>query len=136
MKRRDVLAGAGALAVLGGAAAVNVYGMGSAEDYHASAMASRAALAENPDLRELIRFATLAANGHNTQPWRFRATERQIEILPDFARRTPIVDPDDHHLFVSLGCAAENLALAAAARGRASEVRFDPASGDEATFGV
>jgi hypothetical protein len=27
-------------------------------------------------------------------------------ILPDLSRRCPAVDPDDHHLFVSLGCAA------------------------------
>lgn len=36
----------------------------------------------------------------------------QIEILPDVSRRTPVVDPDDRHLFIGLGCAAENLALA------------------------
>jgi len=30
---------------------------------------------------------------------------------PICARRTPVVDPDDHHVFVSLGAAAENLAL-------------------------
>jgi len=37
--------------------------------------------------------------------------------VPDFTRRCPIVDPDDHHLYVSLGCAAENMVLAAAAKG-------------------
>ena len=57
----------------------------------------------------LVRAATLAANGHNTQPWRFRIAPRAIEILPDLSRRTPVVDPDDHHLFVSLGCALETL---------------------------
>ena len=46
----------------------------------------------------------------------------QSSIRPDVARRCPAVDPDDHHLFVSLGCAAENLALAAATLGwRASQ---------------
>src|SRR5450756_900283 len=67
--------------------------------------------------RELIRYATLAANSHNTQPWKFKAEERCITIAPDFARRCPAVDPNDHHLFVSLGCAAENLFHAAAAAG-------------------
>src|SRR6266702_8508984 len=67
--------------------------------------------------RELIRYATLAANSHNSQPWKFTAHERRITISPDLARRCPAVDPNDHHLFVSLGCAAENLALAAAAAG-------------------
>jgi nitroreductase len=73
-----------------------------------------------------VRYATLAPNGHNTQPWRFRLGEGRIDILPDFSRRTPVVDPDDHHLFVSLGGAAETLALAGAARGRPGEIVFDP----------
>ena len=63
----------------------------------------RAALAADPELRGLIRYATLAPNGHNAQPWRFRAQDGGIAILPDLTRRTPVVDPDDHHLFVSLG---------------------------------
>jgi hypothetical protein len=79
------------------------------------------------DSRELIRYATLAASSHNTQPWKFRIREGSITILPDFARRCPVVDPDDGHLFKSLGCAAENLVHAAAAQGFSAEVRFDPA---------
>lgn len=74
-------------------------------------------------LRELARYATLAPNGHNTQPWKFQLQENTVDILPDYARRTPVVDPDDHHLWVSLGCAAENLAQAAPAFGfRSSSV--------------
>lgn len=52
-----------------------------------------------------------------------------ITILPDLARRTPAVDPDDHHLYVSLGCAAENLVQAALANGLKGDVRFDLTSG-------
>ncbi|HEX9686446.1 MAG TPA: Tat pathway signal protein, partial [Burkholderiales bacterium] len=69
------------------------------------------------DARELIRHATLAASSHNTQPWKFRIRQDSISILPDFSRRCPAVDPDDHHLYASLGCAAENLLLAAQAAG-------------------
>lgn len=78
------------------------------------------------DARELIRHATLAASSHNTQPWKFRIRQDSITILPDFSRRCPAVDPDDSHLFKSLGCAAENLVHAAAAQGFAADVRFDP----------
>jgi nitroreductase len=60
-------------------------------------------------LRELVRLATLAPGGHNTQPWKFRLQSDAIEIHRDTSRRTPEVDPDDHHLRVSLGCATENL---------------------------
>ena len=80
-----------------------------------------------PQTLDLIRYATLAANGHSTQPWLFRPDDDGITILPDLQWRNPVVDPDDHHLYVSLGCAAENLALAAGAAGRAGAMEFDPA---------
>lgn len=76
-----------------------------------------APLQPTPRDRELVRAATLAANSHNTQPWIFAVSADEITIAPDFSRRCPAVDPDDHHLYVSLGCAAENLTHAAAAIG-------------------
>jgi nitroreductase len=99
--------------------------MGSSGDYAAATAVSRATLAGQPELKDLVRYVTLAANGHNTQPWRFRIGEDRIEILPDLARRTPVVDPDDHHLYASLGCAAANLSIAGAATGRPGALRFD-----------
>ncbi|NYS62229.1 Acg family FMN-binding oxidoreductase [Vreelandella salicampi] len=78
------------------------------------------------DTRELIRHATLAASSHNTQPWKFRIQQDSVTILPDFSRRCPVVDPDDSHLFKSLGCAAENLVHAAKAQSFSADVRFDP----------
>jgi hypothetical protein len=77
-------------------------------------------------LRELVRHATLAPSSHNTQCWRFRLQEHAITIEADLSRRCPVVDPDDHHLFVSLGCAAENLAQAALAHGLQANASFDP----------
>lgn len=74
--------------------------------------------------RELVRCATLAPSSHNTQCWKFRLQQRAIAILPDYSRRCPAVDPDDHHLFVSLGCATENLLQAALANGYSGETRF------------
>lgn len=59
----------------------------------------------------------LAPSSHNTQPWKFKVDEKQISIIPDFSRRCPVVDPDNHHLYVSLGCATENLVQAALAYG-------------------
>ena len=80
----------------------------------------------DPDTAGLVRAATLAANNHNAQPWRFTASGTGIAILPDLARRTPVVDPEDHHLYVSLGAAAENLLLTAAAQGRPGALAFTP----------
>lgn len=72
-------------------------------------------------LLDLVRYATLAPSSHNTQCWKFRIQDRTIGIEPDLSRRCPAVDPDDHHLFVSLGCAAENLVQAALAYGIRAE---------------
>ena len=73
----------------------------------------------------LVRYATLAASSHNTQPWKFRLERGRILILPDLSRRCPAVDPDDHHLYASLGCAAENLLLAAQAAGLRGHCSYD-----------
>lgn len=78
-----------------------------------------------PDYRELIRLGSLAASSHNTQPWKFAVSGGSIRITPDFSRRCPVVDPEDAHLFKSLGCAAENIVHAAAAQGLRAEVKFD-----------
>lgn len=126
MNRRHFVLGSGALLAVGGGAWWDSRRrMGSAADYAAAARALRVTLAANPMLPDLIRYATLAPNGHNTQPWHFAVAPRRVTLHPDFTRRTPVVDPDDHHLFVSLGCAAENLALAAAAAGRRGTLAFD-----------
>lgn len=78
----------------------------------------------------LIHAATLAASSHNTQPWRFSTLGTQVRIRPDITRRTPIVDPDDHHLYVSLGCATETLLRAGLGYGWAGELRpLDPREG-------
>jgi hypothetical protein len=77
------------------------------------------------DYVSLVRYATLAASSHNTQPWKFKPEPGRIVILPDLSRRCPAVDPDDHHLYGSLGCAAENLLLAAQAAGLKGHFSYD-----------
>ncbi len=127
--------GGGALALAGGGAVLTgLRRMGSMKDYGDAVASARSLLSQHPEIRDLVRYATLAPNGHNTQPWQFRLAAGRIEVLPDFSRRTPAVDPDDHHLFVSLGCAAETLALAARARGKAGELSFDPAGDGSVAF--
>lgn len=81
-------------------------------------------------LRELVRYGTLAANSHNSQPWRFRIETNRIVVQPDLGRRCPAVDPDDHHLFASLGCAVENIAVAAEACGLRAVASLDDTDGD------
>lgn len=127
MRRREVILGTGAAALtLAGADYVwSVRDGGYADSVRESRLLQGPA--PSPDFLHLVKAATLAANSHNTQPWLFSQSGSTIRIAPDFARRTPVVDPDDHHLFTSLGCASENLLIAAAAGGSSAGYGFDPA---------
>jgi len=103
----------------------------SAPEGYEAVAASTWRIGTLPDLeggaltQELVRCATLAPSSHNTQCWRFSVEEKAIAILPDLTRRCPAVDPDDHHMFVTLGCAAENLVQAALAHGLIATPDFD-----------
>ena len=85
-------------------------------------------LKESDPKREMIHSATLAANGHNTQPWKFAIQENAIEIHPDYSRELKVVDPDHRELWISLGCALENLLVAARANGFAPVVTYPAAT--------
>ena len=70
-----------------------------------------------PDFIYMMEQAVKAPSGHNTQPWLFRVQKDRIQILPDMSKSLPAVDPDNRELFISLGCATENLCIAAEAKG-------------------
>ncbi len=73
--------------------------------------------AHNPDYLFMIENAVRAPSSHNSQPWLFKINEESIEIHPNYRKSLPIVDNDNRELFVSLGCALENLCISAAMRG-------------------
>lgn len=73
----------------------------------------------------MIEQAAKAPSGHNTQPWKFKLNQNSIDIYPDFTKSLPVVDPDNRELFVSLGCAAENLCIAASHKGYQATVSID-----------
>jgi hypothetical protein len=85
---------------------------------------------DEPGLAGVVAAAVLAANPHNTQPWRFQVTSDQIDLFSDASRRMPEMDPllREHH--AGIGCALENLLLAAAARGYHTELSLVPESAD------
>ena len=127
LARRELIRSAALCAAIPGLAITNA-ACTAVDPYGTRVRLLRSPLVESADhtalLREMVRCATLAANSHNTQPWKFGLSPDAISISPDFSRRAPAVDPDDHHLWVSLGCAAENLVLAAAALGKHADVAF------------
>lgn len=79
-------------------------------------------------LLKILKYAAKAPSGHNTQPWKFKTGDGSINILPDFTRALPVVDPDNHALYISLGCALENLIIAANEFNYNAETEF---TGDE-----
>lgn len=82
-------------------------------------------------LRFLVRYAILAPSTRNTQPWRFRVDRERIEIRPDLTRWQPVADPDRRELYLSLGCAMENLIVAAEQFGFRHTVVYQPVWPDE-----
>ena len=61
----------------------------------------------------LVRYAILAPSSHNTEPWQFRVRENRIDVLIDRSRRLKVADNDQRELHISVGCALENLLVAA-----------------------
>lgn len=122
MNRRQLLFGATATAAAG--TGLYLAGRGSSYPQAVAQTRAKASARSDADMRYLVHHAVLAANSHNAQPWLFRTAERHLEIAPDWRRQTPVVDPDNHHLFTSLGCAAENLSLAGLAAGAQTNIAF------------
>ncbi len=80
----------------------------------------------------LLNYALLAPSEYNTQSWLFRVQENSAEILADYSRRLPVVDPDDRELFISCGAACLNLRLAARYFGIRSTLEWEVcAAGEE-----
>ena len=67
--------------------------------------------------RDLVVAGVLAANPHNSQPWMFRVGDGGVDVLLDRARALGPVDPFLRQMHIGIGCAIENLCVAARARG-------------------
>ncbi|MFZ0914997.1 MAG: twin-arginine translocation signal domain-containing protein [Candidatus Korobacteraceae bacterium] len=74
----------------------------------------------------LVRAAILAASPHNTQPWLFKVANSSIELYIDPQRNVGALDPYLREEHIGMGCALENLMLAAAANGYAATVTLVP----------
>ena len=74
----------------------------------------------------LINAAVLAANAHNTQPWTFEIENDAITLSADGDRHIGSFDPFRREIHESLGCALENLTLAARAQGLSPQTELHP----------
>jgi hypothetical protein len=133
LSRRKVLAltGSGTLVLVAGgavwrAADQGVFSTGQGPAYESWddwRTASRGPL-------DLVRAAILAANPHNTQPWLFQVTPSQINLFADSKRNIGAIDPFLREMHIGLGCALENLLVAAAANGYATQITLLPDASD------
>ncbi len=76
-----------------------------------------------PSLR-VVHAALLAANPHNTQPWRFQVDESRVVVLRDPTRSLGPMDGHHRELHIGLGCAIENAVLAVHAMGHTPQVQL------------
>jgi nitroreductase len=76
----------------------------------------------------LVAAGVLAANPHESQPWRFGVSENAIEIFADLSRNLGAMDAYVREMHLGLGCAIENMALAAGPNGYAAELAATPGS--------
>ena len=118
LSRRRLLAGglAGAGAIAAGAGALALADQAS-EDAPAYAHWHRQEKGDLGDLEYLVMCATLAPSPHNTQPWRFHLEDGRILLHADLARHLGAADARFRMMQVGLGCALENLDVAAARLG-------------------
>ena len=80
-------------------------------------------------LRFLLRYAILAPSTRNSQPWAFSVQDNRAHLLADFRRSQSVADPDRRELYISLGCALENLLVAAEHFGFRHGVTYFPEQG-------
>lgn len=123
--RRTLLKGAGAVLVVAGAG-----GVWRAWDRGVFAGTDGPAFRPWTDWRmaaaapgeAIVRAGILAASAHNTQPWLFRIAPERITVYADTSRHLGSFDPFLREMHISLGCAVENMVLAARAEGFAAAV--------------
>ena len=118
MSRKTFLKGTGAMLVLVGAGGVwrasdqGVFSAGRGPAYEPW-KDWRGSDVDGP--LALVPAAILASNAHDTQPWLFRVGESRIDLFADTRRDMGAADPLRREMYISLGCALENLLLAGGA---------------------
>lgn len=75
-------------------------------------------------IRFILQYAVLAPSTHNSQPWLFKVNENSCEVYLDSSLKLRHADPKGRDVHISIGCAIENLIIAAKYRGLFGGVSF------------
>lgn len=78
----------------------------------------------------LVNYAVLAPSIYNSQPWKFNISEDGIYLYADESRWLSVADADKSEMYVSLGCALENMVIAAGHFGYNCTVSYFPGEKD------
>jgi nitroreductase len=78
----------------------------------------------------LLNYAILAPSIYNSQPWKFNVSEDEIRLYADEKRWLQVADADKREYYLSLGCAIENLVIAAEHFGYTCQTIYFPGEKD------
>lgn len=73
----------------------------------------------------LLQYAVLAPSTHNSQPWLFSVTNNICTVYYNEALVLPHADSKKRDLFISIGCAVENMLIAGQSLGLTGTVSYD-----------
>jgi nitroreductase len=135
LSRRSVLRQVGLSAVTvvvagAGLASYRVYDNGVLDSGSGESYDPWSQWRDDPGPAGTVAAAILAANPHNSQSWTFLVAPTRVDVFADPTRRTGTLDPLLREQHIGLGCALENLVLAAAARGYDPQVSLMPTISD------
>ncbi len=100
---------------------------GGLEPWSPVVLAKGDALSDQQCLRSALQWAILAPSGHNTQPWVLHEYPGAVEVVADYSKRLPIVDPQDRELIMSCAALTTHLELALTSFERAHHTTWFPA---------
>lgn len=126
LSRRNVILGAGTATV----ALIGIAGWWRVSRVPETAKLPWQLKASTPveDVRlDALRYAILAPNPHNRQPWLLRLVgEDSVALYCDLDRRLPATDPYDRQILIGFGTFSELAVIAATTRGQRVEIKLFP----------
>lgn len=78
------------------------------------------------EIFSILEIARNAPSGDNSQPWRFRFNNGDLEIYNDESKTNPIFDSKQYGAYIGHGCLIENIRQEACQRGKIAHVTYFP----------